>query len=470
MKRTKRWLALLLAGMLAIPQMSVVKAEETVDLSYEGYEPFVTAVETPEELDAIEEILSDTVSLPGAEEISSQEEELSDRPADVPVYVEAGQTTAPSREKLIQYIEKNGEKEPDGWGGELYTCSLQSSMGGYVSLIWYAPKKELVLSYENSIETEGKRLFPSISVNLPENMNDPVHATFAIQSGAYGMAETVFYSANYHGTEDMNFVTLKSSFVYTTDAELHAEANKWLKNGYKVWDEALKKAIGEGITGLGFGTGGQVTPPPAPALDKTTITGFYNSVKGADIRWTYVANCEGYKVYRFRAAEGETLVAEIEDSRILQCYDPAIRDNCWGRVYTYYIYPISYSAAYPPRGEKSESVTLQRLAPMKIVSFKNNTAGAIDLAWTCTVNDNKAYGYEIQYATSKTDLFGQKGTFKKISVNGRNSLTKKISGLSKGQTYYFRIRCYVNYTHSVTGKQTKTWSQYSDVVSVKITK
>ena len=78
MKRTKRWLALLLAGMLAIPQMSVVKAEETVDLSYEGYEPFVTAVETPEELDAIEEILSDTVSLPGAEEISSQEEELSD--------------------------------------------------------------------------------------------------------------------------------------------------------------------------------------------------------------------------------------------------------------------------------------------------------------------------------------------------------------------------------------------------------
>ena len=244
MKRTKRWLALLLAGMLAIPQMSVVKAEETVDLSYEGYEPFVTAVETLEELDAIEEILSDTVSLPGAEEISSQEEELSDRPADVPVYVEAGQTTAPSREKLIQYIEKNGEKEPDGWGGELYTCSLQSSMGGYVSLIWYAPKKELVLSYENSIETEVKRLFPSISVNLPENMNDPVHATFAIQSGAYGMAETVFYSANYHGTEDMNFVTLKSSFVYTTDAELHAEANKWLKNGYKVWDEALKKAIG----------------------------------------------------------------------------------------------------------------------------------------------------------------------------------------------------------------------------------
>ncbi len=71
---------------------------------------------------------------------------------------------------------------------------------------------------------------------------------------------------------------------------------------------------------------------------------------------------------------------------------------------------------------------------------------------------------------AKTDLFNRTGSFKKVSINGRNNLNLRISGLTKGQTYYFRIRCYVNYTHSVTKKTTKTWSQYSDVISVKITK
>ena len=86
------------------------------------------------------------------------------------------------------------------------------------------------------------------------------------------------------------------------------------------------------------------------------------------------------------------------------------------------------------------------------------------------MNENKALGYEIQYAGSKNDLYGRTGSFRKLSVNDRNNLSKTIKGLEAGKTYYFRIRCWVNYKHSVTGKVTKTWSQYSDVVSVKITR
>ena len=105
---------------------------------------------------------------------------------------------------------------------------------------------------------------------------------------------------------------------------------------------------------------------------------------------------------------------------------------------------------------------------MKFTSYKNSGAGAVSLVWQCTVNENKALGYEVQYATSTSDLYGQRGSFKKVSVNGRNNLKRTISGLTKNRTYYFRIRCYVNYTHSQTGRTTKTWSQYSDVVNVKI--
>ena len=146
--------------------------------------------------------------------------------------------------------------------------------------------------------------------------------------------------------------------------------------------------------------------------------------------------------------------------------DKSIREGCWGKVYVYYV--CTGSGAIETSKEAGQ--TLQRLAPMYITSVKNNSKGAVTLSWKVSSGSNKAFGYELQYATSKADLFGQKGSFKKVSINGRNNLTKTLSGLSKGKTYYFRVRAYVNYTHSVTKKTTKTWSQYSDVKSIKITK
>ena len=197
-----------------------------------------------------------------------------------------------------------------------------------------------------------------------------------------------------------------------------------------------------------------------------SITGFFNSVKGGDIRWKAVPEATGYAVYRKRAADGTKKIATV-DADTLQYYDGDIATDCWGRVYVYYVCPI-YGTLVGPAGDM---VTLQRLAPMKFTSNTNSADGAADLKWACTVNANKALGYEIQYATSKEDLFGQKGSFVKMPIiEGRSKLSTTVTGLTKGNTYYFRIRAYVNYTHSVTGKTTKTWSQYSDVVQVKITR
>ena len=171
-------------------------------------------------------------------------------------------------------------------------------------------------------------------------------------------------------------------------------------------------------------------------------------------------------IYRKRAADGTKKVGTVNDPEAVQFYDDEIKDNCWGRVYVYYVVPFAGDA----KGQASAQVTLQRLAPMKITECQNTSAGSAKLAWACTVNENKALGYEIQYAGSKNDLYGRTGSFRKLSVNDRNNLSKTIKGLEAGKTYYFRIRCWVNYKHSVTGKVTKTWSQYSDVVSVKITR
>ena len=194
--------------------------------------------------------------------------------------------------------------------------------------------------------------------------------------------------------------------------------------------------------------------------------GCYNSAKGADLRWKKVKGATGYSIYRKRSSEGTKKLTTIEGEDSLQYLDTDIKDNCWGRVYTYFVCPM-YGTQ---EGPKSAEVTLQRLAPMKLTKYVNTGKGKVDLQWTCSTGANKAMGYELQYAASKSDLYNQKESFKKVTVNGRNNLKKTITGLIKGKTYYFRIRCYVNYTHSVTGKTTKTWSQYSNVLSVKITK
>ncbi len=205
---------------------------------------------------------------------------------------------------------------------------------------------------------------------------------------------------------------------------------------------------------------------PSVVLSKPSINGIYNSTKGADIRWKAVEGASGYEVYRKRGGEETKKVATIKSGATTQCYDAGVKDNCWGRVYNYYVIPIAGST----KGPKSDDVVLQRLAPMTLTSAKNTAAGKAAVTWKCSVNSNKANGYELQYAQSQADLSGRKGTYKAVTINGHNSLSKTISGLTKGKTYYFRVRCYVNYTNSKTGKTTKTWSQYSNVMKLKITK
>ena len=306
---------------------------------------------------------------------------------------------------------------------------------------------------------------------------------------------TILYSA-FEGCSSLAEITIPSS-VYTVEGEIFKDCSglksirfkghaprisRWWRDSDRTvfkgvkstayypaasttWTKTVRDSFGGNLTWIAEENGDALPVSTIPATT-TTIYGFYNSVKGADIRWQMIDECDGYTVYRKRAAEGTKKIATINDPSITQVFDSEIKDNCWGRVYTYFVRPI-YGTK---EGNKSAEITLQRLAPMKAASCKNNSPGKVDLRWICTVKDNKAYGYEIQYATSTDELYGQRGSFKKIPVEGRNSLSKTIAGLAKGKSYYFRIRCYVNYTHSVTKKTTKTWSQYSDVFHVKISK
>ncbi len=197
-------------------------------------------------------------------------------------------------------------------------------------------------------------------------------------------------------------------------------------------------------------------------LEKVTLTGLYNSNKGADLRWKADPEAERYDIYRTNG--GKTVKIATVGGSVTSYIDSSIRNNCWGKVYVYYVRSIRGDNTSP----KGEGMTLQRLAPMNIVNCKNDKTKSVTVIWNISSGTNKANGYELQYAESEWELYKQKGTFKKTTISGRNNLSKLVSGLGKGKTYYFRVRAYVYYRHSVTGITTKTWSQYSNVVSAKI--
>lgn len=202
---------------------------------------------------------------------------------------------------------------------------------------------------------------------------------------------------------------------------------------------------------------------PSVNMEKVKVTAVYNSAQGADIRWQKVNGSSGYVIYRQRLSEGIRKIATISNVNAVQCYDSTVQNNCWGKVYHYYVYALYGNK----EGPRSDPLVLQRLAPMTITSATSPSVGNVSIKWICSANSNKALGYEIQYATSKEDLQGQRGSYRAIPINGRNNLSKTVTGLSKGKTYYFRIRCYTNYTNSITWRTTKTWSQYSNVINVK---
>lgn len=197
----------------------------------------------------------------------------------------------------------------------------------------------------------------------------------------------------------------------------------------------------------------------APSVKPAVITGLYNSKNGGDLRWRQEPGAEKYVIYRTNA--GKTIKIATVGRSQTSYMDTSIKDDCWGKVYVYYVC-TQVGSKVSTRGEGK---TLQRLAPMDIDTLSNDKPNGITLTWKPSKGTNKANGYEIQYAFTKEELFNKTGSFGSVQVNGRNSLSITVTGLIKGREYCFRVRAYVNYTHSVTKVTTKTWSQYSGVKS-----
>ena len=171
-----------------------------------------------------------------------------------------------------------------------------------------------------------------------------------------------------------------------------------------------------------------------------------NLATGIKLSWKAVTGSNGYKLYR-----NSTLVKTITSGSTVTFTDTKANTNG-----TKYVYKVVAKAS---TGDStlSKSRTVYRVARPAISSATNSAASRMTVKWG---KNAKATGYEIQYSTSKTFASGNKT----VTAAGASTVSKVITGLTKGKTYYVRIRAFK------TVNSTKYRSAWSTVKSVKIQK
>ena len=170
-----------------------------------------------------------------------------------------------------------------------------------------------------------------------------------------------------------------------------------------------------------------------------------SQVTGIKLTWKKVPGATGYRVYR-----GSTLIKTIKSGSTVTYTD--IKANTNGTKYVYKVIPTATTGNGP-----AKSLTTYRVARPAISSVKNDAAKRITVKWS---KNAKATGYQIQYSTSKS--FGSENT---SALKTKAATVSKVIGkLTKGKTYYVRIR-----TYKTAGK-TQYWSTWSPVKTIKINK
>lgn len=178
------------------------------------------------------------------------------------------------------------------------------------------------------------------------------------------------------------------------------------------------------------------------------LSGTSNSPAGIVFKWKKAANASGYKIYRRTGNSSKWVnIATVSGSNTLVYTDGSVKS---GTMYTYTVraYKGSALSAYNKNGSRIVRLT----AP---VQYKpsSKASGKLTVRWKKAAG---ASGYQIQYAASRS----MRGS-RTVSAN---ALTRTLSGLKKGSTYYVRIRAY----KKVSGKT--YYGAWSSVKNAKVRK
>ena len=162
------------------------------------------------------------------------------------------------------------------------------------------------------------------------------------------------------------------------------------------------------------------------------------------VNWLKVDGATGYYVYR----DG-VRIATIDSGSTLTYIDREAITN--GTKYTFKIVAFGATGS----STKSRSVAIYRLSKAAISSLRSNEPGELKVTWK---KNTAATGYYIQY--SKNDGFT--AGYKTVTVDDASAVSKVLTGLTPGKTYYVRVRAF-----KTVGSK-RHLSTWSDIKSVKV--
>lgn len=181
------------------------------------------------------------------------------------------------------------------------------------------------------------------------------------------------------------------------------------------------------------------------------ISSLTNTSSGIKVKWSKVSKAAGYYVYRKTSSGSYKKIATIKKNSTTSYTDKAVKSKN-GTTYTYKVVPYSGST----KGSFVSKTTV-RLTGTSVSSANNTSSKTMTVKWS---KKSGVTGYQVQYATNSDFT---KGKVTK-SVSGASTVSKKLTGLTKGKAYYVRVRIY----KTVDGK--KYYSAWSSGKKVKISK
>ena len=186
-------------------------------------------------------------------------------------------------------------------------------------------------------------------------------------------------------------------------------------------------------------------------ISTPTFSSPANTASGIYLKWSRVSSATEYDIYR-RSTGSWTKIKTISSGSQTNYTDTTVK-NKNGTTYYYFIVASNDQAI----SDASTTKKIVRVTNPTMSTAKNVTGRKIYAKWT---KNTKASGYQVQYSRSKSFSSGNRT----YTRTGNSAVSTTMSGLSKGRTYYVRVRAY----RTVGG--IKYYSAWSSAKSVKVTR
>ncbi len=280
------------------------------------------------------------------------------------------------------------------------------------------------------------------TISSAANITSGIKLTWGKVTGATGY---YIYRKTSGGSYSLIKTITSGSTVTYTDTAVKSKSG----TTYTYCVKAYYTSGGTTYTGSGSGKG-------IMRLSSATISSLTNTSSGVTIKWGKITGANGYYIYRKTSGGSYSLIKTITSGSTVSYTDTAVKSKN-GTTYLYYVIPyFKNSSGVITKGSYTGTKTIARLTGTSLSSVTNSSSKKMTVKWS---KASSVTGYQIQYSTSSSF-----SSYTTVTVSGASNVSKVISGLTKGKTYYVRIRTY----KTVSG--TKYYSAWSSKKSVKISK